>query len=341
MEIYKMNTRFVVAGFRHGHIFGLLNRIDETPNCKIAACCEAHAETREKLNAEGKFTVNYEDFDKMLKEVDCDVVVIGDYYGARGNLMIKSLEAGKHVIADKPICTSLKELDKIEKLAAEKNLKVGCMLDLRQSPQLVKLRQLIQEDILGEIHAISFTGQHPLLWGTRPGWYFEEGKHGGTINDIAIHGIDYLSWATGMKFTEVTAASTWNAFADQCSIFNDAGQFMAKMENGCGVIADVSYFAPDSCGYSLPYYWEFTVWGKKGVARTNIAAESIKLSLNGDKGTSCLALPAKVQDDYFTQFLNDIAGTPGEMTSATVIEAARTTLKIQQAADEKEAYVAL
>ena len=26
-----------------------------------------------------------------------------------------------------------------------------------------------------------------MLWGTRPEWYFEEDKHGGTINDIAIH----------------------------------------------------------------------------------------------------------------------------------------------------------
>lgn len=108
---------------------------------------------------------------------------------------------GKHLIADKPICTSLEELDAIEKLAADKNLKIGCMLDLRQYPPLVKLCQLVQDDVLGEIRTISFTGQHPLNWGIRPGWYFKEGKHGGTINDIAIHGIDYLTWATGMKFT--------------------------------------------------------------------------------------------------------------------------------------------
>jgi predicted dehydrogenase len=336
-----MNTRFVVAGFRHGHVFGLLSRIEETPGCEIVACCEPHGETREKMIAEGKFDIKYQDFDKMLKDVDCDAVVIGDYYGIRGSLLIKALEAGKHVIADKPVCTSLEELDKIEKLAADKDLKVGCMLDLRQSPQLVKLKQLIDENILGEIHAVSFTGQHPLLWGTRPEWYFEDGKHGGTINDIAIHGIDYLSWATGMKFTEITAASTWNAFAEECPEFNDAGQFMVKMENGCGVMADVSYFAPDSCGYTLPYYWEFTVWGRKGVARTNIAAENVQLSLNGDKASSSIALPAKVQDDYFSQFLSEISGSPKEMTSATVIEAARTALKIQQAADKKEAYTAL
>ncbi len=275
----------------------------------------------------------------MLSEVECDVVAIGDYYGARGSLALKALEAGKHVIADKPLCTSLDELAAIEKLAAEKNLKVGCMLDLRQSPALVRIRQLIQDDVLGEIHAVSFTGQHPLMWGKRPGWYFEESKHGGTINDIAIHGIDYLTWATGMKFTELTAASTWNAFADECPEFNDCAQFMAKMENGCGVMADVSYASPNSCGFGLPYYWEFTFWGRKGVARTRYSDDNVKLSLNGDKATSLIALPATLQDDYFAQFLNELAGNPGELTTATVIDSTRTTLKIQEAADNKKTLI--
>ena len=336
-----MSIKFAVAGFRHGHIYSLVNRIKEMDNCELAACCESHAETRAALNARPDLEVKYDDFDKMLKEVDCDVVAVGDYYGIRGSMLLKALEAGKHVIADKPVCASLDELDAIEKLAAAKNLKVGCMLDLRQALPMVKIRQLVQAGTIGEIHAISFTGQHPLLWGSRPGWYFEEGKHGGTINDIAIHGIDYLTWATGMKFTEVTAARTWNAFADKCPIFNDAAQFMAKMENGCGVMADVSYFAPDSCGYSLPYYWEFTFWGKKGVLRACIKDEKVKLSLNGDKGESLIALSAKVQPDYFSQFLDDIAGNPGELDTAAVIESARVTLKIQQAADTCSAYVAL
>ena len=329
-----MSTKFAVAGLRHGHIFGLLSRIRETEGYEIVAACEPHDETREALNAKPEFDIQYTDFDKMLAEVECDVVAVGDYYGARGSLLIRALKAGKHVIADKPICTSIEELDEIKKIAAEKNLSVGCMLDLRQSPLLVKLRQLIQDDVLGEIHAINFTGQHPLLWGSRAGWYFEEGKHGGTINDIAIHGIDYLMWATGMKFTDIPAARTWNAFADECPIFNDAGQFMATMDNGCGVMADVSYFAPDSCGYTLPYYWEFTVWGKKGVARTSINSDCVQLSLNGDKGSSQLAPVAQVQPDYFTQFMAEIAGKPGELTTAVVIEAARTTLKIQQLADQ-------
>ena len=36
-------------------------------------------------------------------------------------------------------------------------------------------------------------------------WYFEEGKHGGTINDIAIHGIDLVRYLTGKNVTKIGA----------------------------------------------------------------------------------------------------------------------------------------
>ena len=53
-------------------------------------------------------------------------------------------------------------------------------------------------------------------------WYFEEGKHGGTINDIAIHGIDLLRFITGKEFTKVNFAKTWNAFADKEPEFKES-----------------------------------------------------------------------------------------------------------------------
>jgi predicted dehydrogenase len=67
--------------------------------------------------------------------------------------------------------------------------------------------------MLGKIKTAAFTGQHPLNWGVRPGWYFEEGKHGGTFNDIAIHGVDAISWIAGCKWAKTLYArdrASWN-----------------------------------------------------------------------------------------------------------------------------------
>jgi hypothetical protein len=134
---------------------------------------------------------------------------------------------------------------------------------------------------------------------------------------------------------EVIAARTWNAFAVNAPNFNDGAQFMIKMNNGCGVLGDVSYFAPDSCGFNLPYYWRFTIWGTLGVLEFNISEPFLKLALNGSSGVSQIALPAQVGPDYLDDFIEAINGKNVELNNDAVINAARRTLIIQQAADQK------
>lgn len=330
-----MSLKFAFAGFRHGHIFSLLNRLKELPGCEIVAACEEDKESREALIKKNAVKITHTSIDKMLADVDCDVIAVGDYYGKRGSILIKALTAGKHVIADKPVCTSLAELDTIEKLAKKSKLRIGCQLDLRSQPNMVGIRKLVQRGMLGDIHGISFGGQHPLLSGSRPGWYFEEGKHGGTINDIAIHGIDIIEWITGMEITHLNAARSWNAFSKDKPHFEDAAQFMLSMENGCGILGDVSYFAPDSCGYATPFYWDFKFWGTKGVATANIVENTFKVAFNGDKGVSVMAQPADVGPDYLAQFIDEINGKPGALNTQSIIAVSRKTLKIQNAADRK------
>jgi predicted dehydrogenase len=177
--------------------------------------------------------------------------------------------------------------------------------------------------------------------GSRPGWYFEPGKHGGTINDIGVHGIDMTEWMTGLRFTEINAARTWNAIPKDRAFFNDAGQFMLTMENGCGVLGDVSYFSPDSCGYSLPYYWNFMFWGTKGVIRASPQGDTVELALNGRKNLSHVSRSTQAPCDYLTQFLLDIKGRPGDLNTETVLRASRTALKVQETADKKNPGVRL
>jgi len=59
----------------------------------------------------------------------------------------------------------------------------------------------------GDLVTISFGGQHALNY--RPGdadgraeWYFEEGKHGGTLTDIAVHGVDISQWIARSKVSK-------------------------------------------------------------------------------------------------------------------------------------------
>lgn len=335
-----MSLRFAFVGFRHGHILEVHVKAAAHAGCAIVGASEEDAETRASVAAKVKLT--HGDYRKLLDEVPCDAVAIGDYFGRRGEVALEALRRGKHVIVDKPLCTSLAELDAIEALAREKNLAVGCQLGMPQGPNFVKLRELVAAGTLGELHQISFGGQHPLLWGTRANWYFEPGKHGGTINDIAIHALHLLPKLTGLSFKTVVAARTWNAYAKEVPHFMDSAQMLLAMSNGCGVAGDVSYAMPSNFGYKMPQYWRVTLYGSKGVAETGPNYDHVFLCLDADKEPQKLTPAPKPAHGYFEAFLAEaVSGPAPRPFTAEVIAASRTALKIQHAADTSTRDMAL
>lgn len=329
-----MKKKIVFAGFRHGHILGLYNAAAASAKLEIVGACEEDAQTVENLKKTNPtLTITNTSFDAMLAGTPCDIVAIGDYYAKRGSLAIRALKAGKHVVADKPLCTSLEELSEIEQLASKTGLKIGCMLDLRTGDTFATAQEFVRSGKLGKVTQIQFGGQHPLLRATRPGWYFENGKHGGTINDIAIHAIDYIPWLTGSDFKSFLAARTWKAFDMENDGFNDAAQFMLELDNGCGILGDVSYAVPDSLGYKNPQYWRFTVWGTKGIIEFNCIEKNITAYINGEKEPQTIVPAPYAGPNYLDSFLSDIEGAAPELNTAVVLKRTRQALELQKLAD--------
>lgn len=322
-----MNIAF--AGFRHGHILCLYDMVKHMDNMKIEGSFEENIEVREKIKTDSNIDFNYNTYEEMLADNNVEIIAIGDYYGRRGEMTIAALKSGKHVICDKPICTSLCELDEIEKIAEEKNLKVACMLDLRYMPQIEKVKELISSGAIGEIINVSFTGQHCLDYGNRAWWYFEEGKHGGTVNDIAIHGIDLVRYITGKNLTKINCAKTWNAYATKEPEFKDCGQFMIEMEN-ISVMADVSYSAPKS-NKPLPTYWDFYFWGRAGMINFRYSENVIRLFNNGQEHIIECGV---CKNNYVDDFLTEIKGNGISTNTKETLKSQRQVLMIQREADK-------
>lgn len=336
--------RVAFIGFRHGHINDLYTLAGGMEDVQVVAACEAHEPTRLALRNKGVVDVTHDDAERLFDEVDCDVIAVGDAFGMRGSRAIAALNAGRHVIVDKPLCTRLDELDEIRTLAAKGGLQVGCMLTMRDGAASIAARELIRAGTIGDIHAIQFGGQHPLMYGSRADWYWEPGMHGGTINDIGIHAIDSIPFITGLQFARVEAARCWNAFADEVPHFDDGAQMMLTMDNGCGVIGDVSYHAPNTSGYRMPYYWRTTFWGRDGVIETSATADHLALTTATGAETERRELPPSNKGGYFRAFLKCIRGeelNDGEPSTQDVLDSSARVLRIQAAADEGQTGVAL
>ena len=322
-----MNIAF--AGLRHCHIFDLYKMVQADPNYQILGAFEADEEARQQAVALG-VACNYATYDALLADTNIEVVALGGCYGDRGEMAIQALCAGKHVMADKPLCTDIAQLDTIENLAVEKKLKVSCMFTMRFEKKIQALKKLVASGTLGEINNVYFGGQHPLQYGRRPDWYYQPGKHGGVINDIAIHAIDTLKYALNLDVKQVLAARCWNKFADHERNFRDSAQLMMKANNDAGILADVSYAIPDGVEFSLPHYWQVYVWGTQGMIALSLNEKDSFYYLAGSEKASLLEeLP--VQRGYLSDFRNLVAGERDVVLSMEeVFQSTRRTLLIQQ-----------
>ena len=330
--------KIAFIGFRHPHIFDLYNRCVERDDIEITAACEEDNSCLQEL-ANTNIKITHTCYKEMLSTINCDAIAVGDYYSIRGERIIQALQAGKHVISDKPACTSPEELEIIKNLV--KNKKIGCMLDLRDSPVFIGLRDLISGDEIGEVNAVQIGGQHPLLLSKRPHWYFEKGKHGGTLNDIGIHAIDILPWITGLEIKQIVSARCWNARLPQFPYFKECGQGMLEMSNDAGIVCDFSYLVPDSFEYSVPQYWRTTIWGDKGILEAGINQEYISIYKNGEKKPKNKPLSAGNPGGYLDSFIRDIyeKTNQDDLKTADVLKATHTSLLLQSSADKNMSYV--
>ncbi len=328
--------KFAFTGFRHSHIMSLYNTILKSEDLQIVAACEEDTAARETLKRAGYVHITHCDYMTMLHEVECDAVAVGDYYSKHGQIIIEALRVGKHVITDKPLCTSLDEFDRIEALAKEKNLSVQCMFDLRGLAPYITLKRILDDGVIGDVHTIMFQGLHPLLRNSRPAWYFEDNKQGGTINEIAVHGIDLALWLTSQSTATVLAARAWNAACSDIPKFQDAAQLMLRLGNGCGVIGDISYLAPDRCGYKGEQYWRTCCHGSNGMAETFCTADSVKIATHTDEGYRQIPLLPQSGPVYLESLLMEAharQGTPA-LTTQEVLCASQIALDAQQKANQ-------
>ncbi len=332
----KKPVSFAFVGFRHSHIISLYELCKKRKDIRVVATCEEDEATRDFLKSSDIY-INHSSYQEMLDTVKCDCIAIGDYYGKRGQMIVKALRAGRHIISDKPICTSHIELEEITQLHHDTHQAIGCMLDLRDHPVFQSLRAYIQDGQIGNVQTISFNGQHPLKPRTRPSWYFEEGKHGGTINDIAIHAIDLIPWLTGHAIKKPIAARCWRVADMGQDEFEIGAQLMLELTNGAGVLGDISYLAPDSHGFDHSLYWRFTIHGTRGALEASYNASDISLWQKASRDLVRLPIVHKTTYHFLEDFLAEISGEniPFGLTSASILQASKIALLLQQKAQEQ------
>lgn len=179
--------------------------IEKAEGAVLQGACSKSMESAEKFCAVEGVEV-YPSFDALLASDDIDAVSIctpsGEHYGQ----IRAALEAGKHVLVEKPMCITPEEAAEVIALAREKGLLLCAVAQLRFSDSIVEMKRAISEGHLGKIYSASLTMRYfrSQAYYDQAGWrgtWAMDG--GGVLMNQGIHGVDMLCYLLG-EAEEVT-----------------------------------------------------------------------------------------------------------------------------------------
>ena len=183
------------------------------PQARLAGFYDLNQERAREL-AEKWGGKAYSSWEEMLADPGIDAVSICVANNAHAQLSIAALRAGKHVLCEKPMATTLADCEAMVAAAREsgKFLMIGQNQRLTKAHQ--KARELVENGTLGKILTFRTTFGHggPETWSVDPGkntWFFDKSKAAmGAMADLGIHKTDLIQYLLGQTVVETTAKVT-------------------------------------------------------------------------------------------------------------------------------------
>ncbi|MEN6383655.1 MAG: Gfo/Idh/MocA family oxidoreductase [Phycisphaerales bacterium] len=290
-----------IGGFGHiDAVFRDLAVSDEVELAGMAAAYEGE-DISKFLNlppAAGK-KIQYDNYKQMLKELKPDAAVISTRLDLIPGLIMEAAEAGCHIIAEKPLALDMATLEKVQKCVEKNKVNLMAMLTMRSDPQFVIAKKIYDSGAIGDV--IIANARKSYKWGTRPEWFGEKDKYGGTIGWVGIHAFDFINYVTGQDFKKVAAMKSNIAHSDR-KCCEDNCVIIAELSNGAHATMSVDYCRPEAA----PTHGDdwIRVVGTKGVLEASLAKKNC-IVINNEKGTCEHILP-NGKDQMFRRFLLNI-----------------------------------
>ena len=204
----RLRVGLIGAGFaRRVQLPGLRLVPGVTPTA-IASHHRANAETTAR---EFEIPHVFDDGIELARSPHVDLVIVSSTPPGHVQYAIAALEAGKHVLCEKPMALDAAEAARMVE-AAERRPSCVAWLDheLRYEPNRRKIRDLIRDGAIGEVRHIELTLKPYLRGDGRPQtsaapwtWWYDRSQGGGILGAVGSHLIDQCRFWTGREVTQV------------------------------------------------------------------------------------------------------------------------------------------
>src|SRR6266403_910767 len=250
--------------------------INTTTHGQVTAVCASRGLDSQELSDKFGGTITaYSDLDDMLANPDIHAVSVCSYPYDHAKQVIAAAKAGKHLIIEKPLCLSLKDLRAMQAAVEQNGIKTCVCFECRYSSQFLTTKAVIDQGLLGKLHYGEVDYYHGIgPWYGQFRWNTRKDAGGSSLLTAGCHALDALLLCMGNEVKEVTSYDT----KSKSKIFapyeyTTTSVTILKFKNGsigkCAAVVDCLQ----------PYYFHTHLVGSHGSLLDN-KFHSMKLKTN-------------------------------------------------------------
>jgi predicted dehydrogenase len=314
-----------VACIGYGGAFNMgkshLNWAATTPGLAPVAACDVDPQRMDQAHQDFPGIALYTSVEELLANPTIDLVTLITPHNTHAPLAIQCLEAGKHVVVEKPMSLTVAEATEMIGTARRQRKMVSVFHNRRWDGDHLAMREIVEEGIIGEVFHIEANGGG---WG-RPGDWWRSSKEisGGAFYDWGVH---FLYWVLGFlpgRIRNVVGfyhKRVWDHVSNE-----DHAQAIIRWEDGAYADVQISSIA------RAPKP-RFRILGTKGAILDEGRGE---FTVYGGIGERTATFPVKYQPNDWQAYYRNVAdhllrGGKLEITP----ESARRVIAIIEAAEK-------
>ncbi len=187
----KVRVGLVGSGFISTIHAESLKRV---PQAELFAVASPTGKRAEEFASKHVVRHAFRDVDKLL-ESEVDLVVLGCPNDLHCEFTEKAARAGKHVVCEKPLATSLEEADRMIAACRKAGVRLMYAEELLFTPKYVRVKRLVDEGAIGRIYMVKQCEKHD---GPHSAWFWDVKRSGGGVTlDMGCHAFEFFRWMLG------------------------------------------------------------------------------------------------------------------------------------------------
>ena len=194
-------VRLGVLSHAHGHVGAYCGVLRDFPDAEVVASWDDNPE-RGRAAASNYGHEFRDSAAAVVEDPGIDAVMIGIETNRHADMVELAAAAGKHILLQKPMATTLADCDRIIKAVNDSGVKFSMAFQMRQDPSNQAIKRLLDEGVVGNVsvvrrrHCIGVL-LNPAFVNSPSRWHFDPEANIGMFFDDASHPADWFYWLLG------------------------------------------------------------------------------------------------------------------------------------------------